>query len=136
MVTFVEGDLKSPFSIATTLRCRGGHYSIPWIASLYPNLIMLNVKQDGIKYHFWVSDMTRPRIELRSRRLLVNTLATRLIMKILQFKSCANIRKVVVCRKKNKKQKQNQEDYFLKIYGVVKVFYLSSSSNNEHLDNM
>ena len=32
----VEGDLKAPFSIATTPRCRGGHYSIPWIAPLYP----------------------------------------------------------------------------------------------------
>ena len=27
---------KSPFSIATTPRCREGRYSIPWIAPLYP----------------------------------------------------------------------------------------------------
>ena len=26
LVTFVEGDPKAPFSIATTLRCRGGRY--------------------------------------------------------------------------------------------------------------
>ena len=31
----VEGDLKVPFSIATTQRCRRGHYSFPWIAPLY-----------------------------------------------------------------------------------------------------
>ena len=26
---FIKGDLKAPFSIATTLKCRGGLYSIP-----------------------------------------------------------------------------------------------------------
>ena len=36
LVTLIEGDLKTPFSIATTPRCRGGHYSIPRIAPLYP----------------------------------------------------------------------------------------------------
>ena len=36
LVTVVEGDPKAPFSIATTLRCRGGRISIPWIARLYP----------------------------------------------------------------------------------------------------
>ena len=30
------GDPKAPFLIATTPRCRGGHYSFPWIAPLYP----------------------------------------------------------------------------------------------------
>ena len=35
-LTIVEGDPKAPFSIATTPRCRGGRYSIPWIAPLYP----------------------------------------------------------------------------------------------------
>ena len=39
--------------IATTLRCRGGCYSILWIAPLYSYLIMLSVKQGGIKYHFF-----------------------------------------------------------------------------------
>ena len=53
-LTVVEGDPKAPFSIATTLRCRGGHYSFLWIAPLTLNLyiIMLRVKQGGIKYHF------------------------------------------------------------------------------------
>ena len=32
----VAGDSKAPFSIAITPRCRGGRYSIPWIAPLYP----------------------------------------------------------------------------------------------------
>ena len=35
-MTVVEGDQKAPFSIATTLRCRGGRNSFPWIAPLYP----------------------------------------------------------------------------------------------------
>ena len=35
MVVLVEGDPKAPFSIATTPRCWGGRYSIPWIAPLY-----------------------------------------------------------------------------------------------------
>ena len=33
--TVVGGDPKAPFSIATTPRCRGGHYSLPWIGPLY-----------------------------------------------------------------------------------------------------
>ena len=36
LATLVEDDLKASFSIATTPRCRGGCYSIPWIAPLYP----------------------------------------------------------------------------------------------------
>ena len=36
LVTLVKGDPKAPFSIATTLRCKGGHYSIPWIVPFYP----------------------------------------------------------------------------------------------------
>ena len=34
LATLVEGDPKALFSIATTLTCRGGCYSIPWIAPL------------------------------------------------------------------------------------------------------
>ena len=53
----VEGNLKALFSIATTLRCKGRCYSIPWIAplTLDPYLIMLSVKQGGIKNHFFES---------------------------------------------------------------------------------
>ena len=36
LVTVVEGDQKAPFSIASTPRCREGHYSFPWIDTLYP----------------------------------------------------------------------------------------------------
>ena len=36
LVTVVEDDQKVPFSIATTPRYRGGCYSFPWIAPLYP----------------------------------------------------------------------------------------------------
>ena len=36
LATLVKGDLKVPFSIAPTLRCRGEQNSIPWIAPLYP----------------------------------------------------------------------------------------------------
>ena len=54
-----KGDLKVPFLIATTLWCRGGCYCLPWIAPLIldPYLIMLNVRQGGIKFNFlsfWV----------------------------------------------------------------------------------
>ena len=40
-------------------------------------LILLSVKQGGIKYHFWVFGMTRPRIETQAPQPLVNTLLIR-----------------------------------------------------------
>ena len=54
LTTIVEGDPKAPFSIATTPRCRGGCNSFPGLLyfTLDPYLIMLSVKQGGIKYHF------------------------------------------------------------------------------------
>ena len=54
LATVVEGDQKAPFSIATALKGRGGRYSFPWIALLYPWYIpyIASVKQRGIKYHF------------------------------------------------------------------------------------
>ena len=50
----VEGDPNVLFSIATTSRCRGGHYSFLWIAPLPlgPCRIILNVNQRGIKNYF------------------------------------------------------------------------------------
>ena len=72
LAILVEGELKSPFSIATTPRCRRGlHFTLD------PYLIMLSTKQGGIKYHFWVFGMTQPRIEPRSPRPLANTLLIR-----------------------------------------------------------
>ena len=52
--TAVEGNLKAPFFIATTKRCRRGHYSFPWIPPLTIDLylIMLSVKQGSSKYYF------------------------------------------------------------------------------------
>ena len=57
MATIVEGNLKAPFSIATTVRCRRGSYSFSWIAPLTLDLyhIIMRVKQWGIKYHFFES---------------------------------------------------------------------------------
>ena len=52
-LTIVEGNPKAPFSIATLSRCRRGHYSFPWVAplTLDTHLIILSIKQGGIKYH-------------------------------------------------------------------------------------
>ena len=44
LVTVVESDLKAPFSIATTLRCRGGCSSFPWIAPLYTWSFLYNAE--------------------------------------------------------------------------------------------
>ena len=54
LATLDEGDLKAPFSIATTPRCRGGHYSFFGLLhfTFDPYHIILNVKQGGIKYYF------------------------------------------------------------------------------------
>ena len=50
----VEDNQKDSFSIGTTPRYRGGRYSFPCIAPFYLDayLLMLSVKQGGIKYHF------------------------------------------------------------------------------------
>ena len=42
LATVVEGNQKAPFSIATTMRCRRGCYSFPWIASLYSRYVPYN----------------------------------------------------------------------------------------------
>ena len=46
LATLVKGNPKVPFSIVTTPRCETGHYSF----TFDPYLIMLSVKQEGIKY--------------------------------------------------------------------------------------
>ena len=69
----VEGDLKSLFSIHQGI----GEDATPFPGLLHftldPYLIMLSVKQAGIKYHFWVFGMTRPGIEPKSLGPLANT---------------------------------------------------------------
>ena len=54
MATVVKGNLKPPFLIATTLRCREGATPLPGLLhfTLDPYLIMLSVKQGSIKDHF------------------------------------------------------------------------------------
>ena len=51
--TCSQGRPKGSYSIATTLRCRGRHNSFLWFAplTLKSYLIILSVKQRGIKYH-------------------------------------------------------------------------------------
>ena len=44
LVTLVEDYSKAPFSIATTPRCKGGRYSFPWIALLYPSSLSYNAE--------------------------------------------------------------------------------------------
>ena len=91
MATIVEGNPKAPFSIATTPRYRGGRYSFPGLLyfTLDPYLIMLSVKQGGIKYHFLSLCMTRPRIEPRSPGPLANTLTG--IYEFSQFMNLFNL---------------------------------------------
>ena len=86
MATLVEGDLKAPFLIATTPRCWGRCYSIPWIAPLYPWSLLYGAKQGSIKYHFWVFGMTQPGIEPWSPGALVNTLLIRPMASRLQHR--------------------------------------------------
>ena len=56
MLTVVEGNPKAPFSLVTGLSCGGGHYYFPWIVPFYsryiPYLIILSLKEGGIKYYF------------------------------------------------------------------------------------
>ena len=40
----VEGDPKAPFTIATIPMYKGGRYSFPWIAPLYPWSLPYNVE--------------------------------------------------------------------------------------------
>ena len=42
LATVVKGYQKAPFSIATTLRCREGRYSFPWIAPITLFLFPIN----------------------------------------------------------------------------------------------
>ena len=44
LATLVEGDLKAPFLIGTTPRCRKERYSNTWIATLYPRYAPYNAE--------------------------------------------------------------------------------------------
>ena len=64
----------APFSLATTMCCRG-RYSFSRIAPLIldPYLIMLSVNKAAPSNIFGVFGLTRPRIEFRSPGSLANT---------------------------------------------------------------
>ena len=52
------GGMKTPFSIATKLRYKGGHYSFSWIASLYPwyvpyNAVLSKEAPNSIFFSVW-----------------------------------------------------------------------------------
>ena len=78
LATIVEGDLKAPFSIATTPRYRGGRYSISYIALLTPWYVPYNavLSKEVSSTIFKVFGITRPWIEPRSPGPLANTLPT------------------------------------------------------------
>ena len=79
-MTLVEGNQKAPFSIATTLRCRGrvkllslDCSTLPLIRTLYCWMLSKEVSSTIFK----IFGMTRSGIELRSPGPLANTLPTR-----------------------------------------------------------
>ena len=77
-LTVVEGYQKAPFSEVTTPRCRGGHYSFPWIAPLYPWYVpyIAVLSKEVSSTIFKVFGMTWPVIEPRSPGPLANILFT------------------------------------------------------------
>ena len=80
MATLVEGDPKVPFSITTKPRCRGGHYSIPRIAPLYPwssSYKCCVFSQVASSTIFWVFAMTQSGFEPWSLGPLTSTLLIR-----------------------------------------------------------
>ena len=75
LATVVEGDQKAPFSIATTLRCRGGAPFYPWYASHIAECLARRYQV----LFLIVFGTTRPRIEPRSPGPLANTLPIHII---------------------------------------------------------
>ena len=66
-----ESDQKVPFSTDTTPRHRGGHYSIPWIAPLYPSSLRCWVlSKAASSILFWVFCMTQTWIESPASRTI------------------------------------------------------------------
>ena len=75
-MTIVEGDQKAPFSIATTLRCRGRRLPLSLDCSTYPWSIPYNAEYwaEASSTIFWVFGMNQPGIEPWSPGPLANTL--------------------------------------------------------------
>ena len=78
LATVFEGNLKAPFSIATTLICRGGRKSFPSIAPRYPRYVPCKAENQIRRYQvpFFNFGMTGPGIEPRSLGPLANALPT------------------------------------------------------------
>ena len=72
----VKGNQKAPFSIATTLRRRGGRYSFPWTAPFYPWYVpyIAELSKEVSSTIFEVFGMTWPGSEPRSPIQLANTI--------------------------------------------------------------
>ena len=68
LATVVVGDQKAPFPIATTPRCREGHYSFPWIAPLYLTLYCWVLSKAVSNTIFKVFGTTRPGIETKPNK--------------------------------------------------------------------
>ena len=80
LVTVVEGDQKAPFSIATTPKCKGGHYSFSLDCSSLHSVrtwYCWALSKQVSSTNFKVFGMTRPGIEPRSPVPLANTLPTK-----------------------------------------------------------
>ena len=81
MATIVESDSKVVISITITPKNKGGRYSFPWIAPLYPWYVPYNecwvLSKVASSTIFWVFIMTWPGIELRSTGPLPSTLTSR-----------------------------------------------------------
>ena len=89
LATVVKGKPKAPFSIATTLRYRGGRYSFPWITPLYPWYVPYIAEYLTRKYQvpfFKVFSMTWPGIEPMSPEPLANTLPTKPMSRFMKSK--------------------------------------------------
>ena len=73
-----RGRLEGSLSIATTLRCREGCDSFPWIALLYPSYVPYCwvLSKEVSSTNFNIFGMTRPGIEPRSPGPLANILPT------------------------------------------------------------
>ena len=63
------GDPKALFSIAITLRCKGGQYSLSWIDPLYPWSIPLGKEESFFESLVWFDLVLNPGLPDHSRTL-------------------------------------------------------------------
>ena len=79
---------RPPFQLLLHWDVGEGDNPFSWLLlfTLDPYLILLTIKQGGIKDHFWVFGMTRLRIELRSSGPVANTLLIQLMAQLILSK--------------------------------------------------